>query len=159
MENGTPHPLTFDVPPTGEIVGIASDGTYIVCFETRNRWVPFPKVSYLYFGTIKIPPLNPHGYPDLILLPSSAFPRNDGNSVFHSIAANRSAISKYVSFGITANENEVWVSLASEVGQWQKMIAGLPRAIRCSDLMFAESEDFGHLMLSSYGRGVWRMNF
>ena len=42
---------------------------------------------------------------------------------------------------------------------WRTVVAGLPRGIRCADVVFSESAKGGELFLSSYGRAVWRMTF
>ena len=166
MENRTAAELTFDHNPSHAIQGIASNGTFIACFETRGviRGNPIPgtvPTSYLYFGLVRprSGPLNPHGLEDFALVQVSAFARNDGASIFHSICANRSKRSKYVAFAITVDENEVWISLSSDLGNWHREVAGLPRAIRCSDVMFSEGASMTELLLSSYGRGVWSLGF
>src|SRR5207249_3531253 len=71
MENRTAAELTFDHNPSHAIQGIASNGTFIACFETRGviRGNPIPgtvPTSYLYFGLVRprSGPLNPHGLED-----------------------------------------------------------------------------------------------
>lgn len=163
-EQASPAEASFQQKPTHPIRGIASNGTTIACFETTDLSavsVGGTAVSFLYAGQFRQKSLPGKGRrgKNLALVDASAFLRNDGHSTFRSIDVNRSRKNVYLSFALTVDENEVWVCLSSDPAHWRRHVTGLPRAIRCSDVVFSESARGGELLLSSYGRAVWRLIF
>jgi hypothetical protein len=156
-EQANPSEISFKEKPSGAIQGIASNRSTIACFATLDRAAfSAPPQSQLFLS--KSPP-HTKFRKGMGLLSLAAFPRNDALHTFHSLCANRSTRSPYLSFAVTVDENEVWVCKSSDLFAWQRVDKGLPRAIRCSDVVFSESSRSGELLLSSYGRGVWRMAF
>jgi len=156
-EQTSPSEITFKEKASGAIQGIASNGSTIACFATLDRAaISAPPQSQLFLS--KTPP-HTKFRKGMGLLSLAAFPRNDALHTFHSLCANRSTRSPYLAFAVTVDENEVWVCKSSDLFAWQHVGKGLPRAIHCSDVVFSESIRSAELLLSSYGRGVWRMAF
>jgi hypothetical protein len=148
---GARSELTFDVQPAA-IQGIASDGTTIACFDkSRFPGLDGASMSYLYLGQIATPPL--------ARLSTTQFPPNTNGSLIGAICANRNQNYLRFTFALTVLENQVWVSNSPLGVLWHKAVNGLPAAVMCSDILFAETASSGELLLSSYGRGVWRLPF
>jgi hypothetical protein len=144
--NGRAVEILFNDDIAGAVRGIASNGETILCFKGASQ-------QYVYAGQLED---SPHIYfrlrAGLNRVPATSFPANDGSRVFRAISANRSSIVSGLSFGIVANEHEVWVSHSREAATWDLATSGLPKAVRCADISFSES---GDLFLSTYGRALW----
>jgi len=157
-ESLDPFEVSFNHKPGHPIGGIASNGKTIACFATTAFSGALQSTLYVgHFRDPSVPPTTRRWF-DLHRVDISAFARNDGSAAFHSICANRSRRNTTLSFALTVGQNEVWVCL-SDLSRWRKAVAGLPHAIRCSDVVFSDSLKGGELLLSSYGRAVWRLHF
>jgi hypothetical protein len=143
---GTASEIFFDNPVSGPVSGIASDGNTVLCFNGGVAYLGQPVAA----GAISR---------RLTRLSSFALPPNDGTRVFRGICANRNSKYSRLSFAVTVDENEVWVSNSPLGALWHKAVDGLPTAVRCSDVVFSETATEGELFLSTYGRGLWRLAF
>jgi hypothetical protein len=142
--------LSFDEKPGQQIGGIASDGATIACF-TQPIIPVRASPGVLYVGQLAAQPLT--------RLNPTLGPFNTGSCEFRAIAANRNAKWLGLTFALVANENEVWVSNSPPGVIWHKWVDGLPAAVRVSDIVFSETLAGGELWLSTYGRGVWWLQF
>jgi len=160
---GSPSEIPLNPPWSDAITAIASNGKTIMCVGTMLHSSPGSDgtiVSYLYMG-----PLAPvrHGtgkrWKELPRLTPAQFPPNDGTLRIHAACANRLPQSERLFFAATVKDNEVWVCKSNTGTAWQRMVRGLPHAVRCSDVMFSEAARAQALFLSTYGRGVWQLTF
>jgi hypothetical protein len=148
---GDSSEVSLDQKPGGAIMGIASDGTTVVCFDQLTASFSSAKPGFLYVGQIAAQPLT--------RLNTTLCPPNTGSSEFFGIAANRNVKFLTLSFAVIANQNEVWVSNSPLGVLWHKWVSGLPFATNGSDIVITESPTNGEIWLSTYGRGVWRLPF
>ena len=150
--SGTLSEISFDQKPIGPVTGIASDGATVVCFDQSLISVSGgSKGGYLYVGQIA----------SLLLtrLNTTLFPPNANSPEIFGVAANRNSAYLRLSFALTANNNEVWVSNSPLGVVWHKWVDGLPAAVQGSDIVITESATSGEIWLSTFGRGVWRLPF
>ncbi|PWU04570.1 MAG: hypothetical protein C5B51_16410 [Terriglobia bacterium] len=147
--------LAFDPPDATQVIAIASDGRTIAC----------AKGSSLYVGATGPQPLRRL---EACVFPPNGYGRHDkrpcddmthASAVFRTVRANRNA--KYVglTFAAVVSENEVWVSNSPVAAIWQRVSEGLPLGVRVTDLAFWESPSRGELLLSTFGRSLWRLRF
>jgi hypothetical protein len=143
--DGRTREFSFDQDVEGAVLGIASDGMTTACFKGDGSR------SYLYVN---------RGPQPFEQLHPNVFPPNDYSSAkFHGVCANRNQKYLRLSFAITVDDNEVWVSNSPIAAVWHKVSEGLPVAVRCADVVFGETINFGQVLLSTYGRSVWRLPF
>jgi hypothetical protein len=141
---GTSSEIPFpDVADGNGVAAIASDGFTLACFR-RGLYVQ-------------------RGSQPLARLSGSTFPPNDrpdiGAGSVHDLAANRNQQYLRLSFAITIDEHEVWVSNSPIAAVWHRVEQGLPVGARVGPVVFTETDVSGALWLGTFGRSLWRVPF
>jgi hypothetical protein len=147
---GTSSEIPFpDAAGGNGVAAIASDGVTIACFR-RGLYVQ-------------------RGSQPLARLSGSTFPPNDyadtedhpaiGAGSVHDLAANRNQQYLRLTFAVTIDEHEVWVSNSPIAAVWHRVEQGLPVGARVGSVVFSETHVSGALWLGTFGRSLWRVPF